>query len=59
MRRIFGPRKDEAVEELNGMYTSPKICRVIRSREMGSVGCVASLGRLEVYTGFWWGKLKK
>jgi len=43
LRRIFGPRKDEATgewrrlhnEELNDLYSSPRIVRVIKSRRMG------------------------
>jgi len=41
LRRIFGPRRDEVTgewkglhnEELNGLYSSPNIVRVIKSRE--------------------------
>jgi len=41
LRRIFGPRKDEVTgewrrlknEELNDLYSSPNIVRVIKSRE--------------------------
>jgi len=42
LRRIFGPRRDEVTgewrrlhnEELNGLYSSPNIVRVIKSRRM-------------------------
>jgi hypothetical protein len=42
LRRIFGPKRDEATgewrrlhnEELNGLYSSPNIIRVIKSRTM-------------------------
>jgi hypothetical protein len=41
LRRIFGPRRDEVTgewrklhnEEINDLYSSPSIVRVIRSRE--------------------------
>jgi len=52
LRRIFGPRKDEVTgewrkahnEELNDLYTSPKILRVIKSRKMRWEGHVACMG---------------
>ena len=42
LRRIFGPKRDEVKgeyrklhnEELNDLYSSPKIVRVIKSRRM-------------------------
>jgi hypothetical protein len=34
----------------------PNIVRVIKSRRMRWAGHVASMGRGEVCTGFWWGK---
>ena len=42
LRRIFGPRRDEVTgewrrlhnDELNGLYSSPNILRVIKSRRM-------------------------
>jgi hypothetical protein len=42
LRRIFGPKRDEATvewrrlhnEELNDLYSSPNIIRVIKSRRM-------------------------
>ena len=50
--RIFGPRRDEVTgkwrrlhnEELNDLYTSPNIVRVIKSRRMRWAGHVASMG---------------
>jgi hypothetical protein len=33
--------------------------RVIKSRRMGWAGYVAYMGRGEVYTGLWWGKLRE
>ena len=52
MRRIFGPRRDGVTgewrklhnEELNDLYCSPNIVRVIKSRIMRWVGHVARVG---------------
>jgi len=52
LRRIFGPRRDEVKgewsrlhnEELNVLYSSPNIVRVIKSRRMGWAGHVARMG---------------
>ena len=52
LRRIFGPRRDEVTgewrrlhnEELNGLYSSPNIVRVIKSRRMTWAGHVARMG---------------
>ena len=51
LRRIFGPRRDEVTwewrrlhnEELNDLYSSPNIVRVIKSRRMRWVGHVARM----------------
>ena len=52
LRRIFGPRWDEVTgecrrlhkEELNDLYCSPNIVRVIKSRRMRWTGHVARMG---------------
>jgi hypothetical protein len=50
--RIFGPKRDEVAgewrklnnEELNDLYSSPTIVRVIKSRRMRWAGHVARMG---------------
>jgi hypothetical protein len=52
LRRIFGPKKDKVTvdwrrlqnEELNELYSSPSIVRVITLRRMRWVGNVARMG---------------
>jgi len=52
LRRIFGPRRDEATvewrrlhdEELNYLYSSPNIVRVIKSRRMRWTGACGAYG---------------
>jgi hypothetical protein len=46
-------------EELDDLYSSPNIIRVIKSRRMRWAGHVARMGREKAYTEFWWGKLKE
>jgi len=51
-RIIFGPKRDEATgewmklhnEELNDLYSSPNIVRVIKSGKIGLAGHVARMG---------------
>jgi hypothetical protein len=60
LRRKFGPKRDEVKrkrrklhkEELNEVYSSPNIVRVIKSRGMRWAGHVARMGGGNVYTGF-------
>jgi len=52
LRRIFGPKRDEAIrewrklhnEELNYLYSSPNIIRVIKSGRMRLAGHVGRMG---------------
>ena len=52
LSRIFGPRRDEVTrecrrshnEELNDLYSSPNIVRVIKSRRMRWAWDVARMG---------------
>ena len=56
LRRIFGPRRDEVTgewrrlhnEELNDLYCSPNIVRVIKWRRMRRAGHVARMGEERV-----------
>ena len=60
LRRIFGPKRDEVTgewrklhdEELNDLYPSPNIVRVIKSRRMRWAGLVARMGKGEAIQGF-------
>jgi len=56
--RLFGPKREDVtwewrnihIEELNGLYSSPSIVRMIKSRRMRWTGHVARMGvRREVY----------
>jgi hypothetical protein len=55
LRRIFGPRRNEVMggwrklhnEELNNLYSSPSIIRMIKSRRMRWAGHVARRGEEE------------
>ena len=55
LRRICGPKRDEVTgnwrklrnEELNDLYCSPNIVRVINSRRMRWAGHVARMGGVE------------
>jgi hypothetical protein len=52
LRRVFGPKRDEVTgewrrlhnEELNDLYSSPNIIRVIKSRRVRWAGHVARMG---------------
>ena len=52
LRRIFGPKRDGVTgecrklhnEELNELYCSPSVVRVVKSRRMRGAGHVARMG---------------
>jgi hypothetical protein len=52
LRRIFGPKRDQATgewrkfynEELRDLYSSPSIIRIFKSRRMRWAGHVARMG---------------
>jgi hypothetical protein len=66
LRRIFGPKSEEVTwewrklhnEELNELYSSTSIIRVIKSRRMRWARHVARMGRIQVHIGLWWGYLR-
>ena len=67
LRRIFGHKGYEVIgewrklhsEELNDLYSSLNILRLIKSRRMRWAGHVARMGRGEACTGFWWRNLRE
>ena len=67
LRRIFGPKRDEVTgegrklynEELNDLYCSPNIVRVINSRRMRRAGHVASMGERKVVYRIFVGKTER
>jgi len=67
LRRIFGPRRVEVTgewrrlynEELNDLYSSPIIVRVINWRRMRWAEHVARMGEERVCIGCWWGNRRE
>jgi hypothetical protein len=62
LRRMFGPKRDKVtdewrklhIEEINDLYYSSTIVRVMKSRRIRWAGHVTHMGRGELCTGFWW-----
>jgi len=56
LRKLFGPKRDEVTwewrklhnEQLNDLYSSPNIVRVIKSRRMRWAGHVARMGEKRI-----------
>ena len=67
LRRTYRSKRDEVTgewrkvhkEELNDLYSSPNIVRMIKSIRMRRARHVASMGRGEAYTGFKCGNLRE
>jgi len=67
LRRIFGTRRDEVTgewrrlhnEELNDLYCSLNILRVITSRRMRWAGHVVRMGEERGCMVYWWGNRKE
>ena len=67
LRRIFGPERDGVTgewrklhnEELNDLYCSPNIVRVIKSRRMRWAGHMALMEEGRGVHKVWWGNLRE
>jgi len=67
LRRIFGPGRDDVTgewrrlhnEDLNDLYSSPNIVRVIKSIRMRWAGLVARVSEERVCIGSWWGNRRE
>ena len=67
LRRIFGPREEEVTgecrrlhnEELNDLYSSPIVVRVIKSRKMRWAVHVARMGEERGCIRSWWGNRRE
>jgi hypothetical protein len=61
LRRIFGPKRDEATgglrklhnEELNKFYSSPNVIRMTKSRRIRWAVHVALMDKRIINIGFW------
>jgi hypothetical protein len=67
LRRIFGPKRDKVIrewtkphnKELNNLYYSPNIFRVIKSRRLRWEGHAVDMGDRKAYARFRWGYLRE
>jgi hypothetical protein len=51
---VTGKWRKPRDDEINDLYSSPNIIRVIKNRRMRLAGNVARMGRGELYTEFLW-----
>jgi hypothetical protein len=66
LRRILGPKRDEVTgewrklhnEELNDLYSSPSIIRIIKARRVRLAGHVARMDRKGTRIRLWWERQK-
>jgi len=66
LSRILGPKTDKVIgewrklhnKELNDLYSSPNIVRVIKIEKIEMGGACSMYGG-EVCTGLWWGNLRE
>jgi hypothetical protein len=67
LRTIFGPKRDEIVggweklhhEQLQNLYSSPNIIRIIKTRRMDWARYVARMERRGMHIGYWWKSQKE
>jgi hypothetical protein len=67
LRKIFGPRRDELTgewrrlhnEEINVLYSSPNLVRVIKSRRMNGLVMWRVWVRRRECVGSWWGNRRE
>ena len=67
LRRIFGLKRKEMTgewgklhnEELNDLYCSPNVVRVLKLRSSRWAGHVACMGEGRGFTGLWWGNQRE
>ena len=67
LRGIFGPRREEVTGEwrrlhnveLNDLYCSPNIVRVVKLRRTRWAGHVARMGKERGCIGSWWGNRRE
>jgi len=56
---FYSKNKFEKLVHLAGLYCSPNIVRVIKSRRMRWAGHVARMGEERGYIGSWWGNRRE